>query len=83
VGEVVGGAQRQNTERNIGAGNPAGGVGHRPVAAADDHQIVPVRKHPVKRPGQVCHGQYGMHRGDGHSCLPLRFHGKFVCRPAA
>jgi hypothetical protein len=51
AGEVVGGAQRQNTEHNVGAGNPAGGVGHRPVAAADNHQVVPVRKHPVKRPG--------------------------------
>ena len=83
AGEVVGGAQWKNAEHNVGAGNPAGGVGHRPVAAADNHQVVPVRKHPVKRPGQVCPGQHVVHGGDGHACLSHRVHGKFVCRPSA
>ena len=82
-GEVVGGAQRKNAEHNVGAGNPAGGVGHRPVAAADNHQVVPVRKHPIKRPGQVCPGQHVVHGGDGHACLAHRVHRKLVCRPAA
>jgi hypothetical protein len=34
------------------------GIGHRPVAAADNDQVVPVRKNPIKRPGQVCPGQH-------------------------
>jgi hypothetical protein len=61
AGEVVGGAQRKNAERNVGAGNPPGGVGHGPVAATDNHQVVAVRKNPVKRPGQLAAGQHVVH----------------------
>ena len=70
-------------EHNVGAGNPAGGGGHRPVAAPDNDQVVPVRKHPVKRRGQFCPGQHVVHGGDRHACLLHRVHRKFVCRPSA
>ena len=83
AGEVVGGAQRKNAEHNVGAGNATGGVGHCPVAAADNHQVVPVRNHPVKRRGQLAPGQHMVHGGDRHACLAHRVHRKFVCRSSA
>ena len=83
AGEVVGGAQRKDAEHHVGAGHPAGGAGHGPVAAADNHQVVPLRKHPVKRRGQLAPGPYVVHGGDRHACRSHRVHGKFVRRPAA
>ena len=83
AGEIVGGAQRKNAEHHVGAGNPAGGVGHSPVAAAHNHEVVPVGKDPVKRSGQVCPGQHVVHGGDGYACLAHRVHGKIGCRPSA
>ncbi|MDQ0863737.1 hypothetical protein QF036_001318 [Arthrobacter globiformis] len=83
AGEVVGGAQRKNAEHNVGAGNSPRGVGHGPVAAADNHQVVPVRNHSIKRPGQIAPGQHVVHGGDRHACLAHRVHRKFVRRPSA
>jgi hypothetical protein len=42
AGEVVGGAQRKDAERDVRAGNSTGGAAHGPVAATDDEQFVPV-----------------------------------------
>ncbi|MCU1565237.1 MAG: hypothetical protein JWQ56_174 [Pseudarthrobacter sp.] len=42
AGEVVGGAQRTDAERDVVAGNSTGGAAHGPVAATDDDQFVPV-----------------------------------------
>jgi hypothetical protein len=42
AGEVVGGAQRKDAERDVRAGNSTGGAAHGPVAATDDDQFVPV-----------------------------------------
>lgn len=83
AGEVVGGAQWKNAEHDVGSGNATGGAGHGPVAAADNHQVVPVRKHSIKRPGQLAPGQDAVHGGDRHACLLHRVHRKFVCRPSA
>ena len=61
AGKVVGRSQRKDAQHGSGPGEPAGGEGHRPVTAANNHKIVPAGNHPVQDSGQLGAGEHMVH----------------------